>query len=523
MPAPHVIAVETFAHHGTVAEFDALVVLSDSLSAIADQAIVEALVAHQTIDGRVGKELVVVPCAEAPAQRLIHIPTGELTHYYDDVRRIFDAARKAADTLLAAGAQKPLVMVNLAQKANQFSKAKEASYLGLCQGLWQPLEAREAQLESELEPISAIGIVGVNAAQAEQLYALELGKRLARDLCGTEPERMAPPAFADYCVEAFKDTAVKVEVIADDSVLRKEYPLLHAVARASVPVERHQPRVVRLTYDGSGLTQKSLFLAGKGITFDTGGADLKVGGHMAGMSRDKGGAASVAGFMRTLAEVKPENLKVVAELGVVRNSIGDDAFVPDEIIRGHAGVRVRVGNTDAEGRMVLADVLSHLRELALAEPQQTQPELFSVATLTGHAAIALGPYTGYVQNGCAESRQVAKHIIANGELWGDCGEISRSRREDYAFIAPRSKADDVLSSNNAPSVSTMRGHQFPMAFLAIASGLVQHDVDCTEPLAYTHVDIAGSGVENSDWQHGKPTAAALTALVSTYAFSGKGH
>ncbi|WP_100644450.1 M17 family metallopeptidase [Alteromonas facilis] len=523
MPVPHILAVESLDREDLVATFDAAVIVSDTLEAIESPTWGNALLAHQHVDARVGKEMVVIACEDAPGKRLVHVPTGKLNHYYDDVRRVFDSARSAAKSLVAMGSVKPLVMVNLSTKAKKFAHAIEVAGLGIAQGLWQPLEAREALVESDIEPVSQIGLVGLSESQAQHLYALELGKRLARDLCGTEPERMAPPNFANYCVDAFKGTAVKVDVIDDDARLRKDYPLLHAVARASVKVTRHQPRVVRLTYEGKGLTQKSLFLAGKGITFDTGGADLKVGGHMAGMSRDKGGAASVAGFMRTLAEIAPPNIKVVAELGVVRNSIGDDAFVPDEIIKGHAGVRVRVGNTDAEGRMVLADVLSHLRELALEEPQETQPELFSVATLTGHAAIALGPYTGYVQNGAAEARKVADNILTHAEPWGDCGEVSRSRREDYAFIAPRTKADDVLSSNNAPSVSTMRGHQFPMAFLAIASGLDKHDVDSTQPMPYTHVDIAGSGVENSDWQHGTPTAAAVTALVATYALPALEH
>jgi leucyl aminopeptidase len=88
-----------------------------------------------------------------------------------------------------------------------------------------------------------------------------------------------------------------------------------------------------MTYEGEGPIEHSLYLAGKGITFDTGGADLKVGGHMAGMSRDKGGAASVAGFMKMVAMLKPKGLKVVAEIGAVRNSIGVDAFVSDEIVQ----------------------------------------------------------------------------------------------------------------------------------------------------------------------------------------------
>ena len=108
-----------------------------------------------------------------------------------------------------------------------------------------------------------------------------------------------------------------------------------------------------------------------------------------------------------------------------------------------------------------------------------------------------------MENGVARAKDSAIKLSAAGDLWADPAEVSRSRREDFDFVKPRTKADDLLSSNNAASAVTARGHQFPMAFLQISSGL-----DKTSH-AYTHVDIAGSGVENSDWQHGKPTAAAL--------------
>lgn len=139
----------------------------------------------------------------------------------------------------------------------------------------------------------------------------------------------------------------------DLAILERQYPLLHAVARASLPVPRHHPRVIRLEYRGSGPIERRVFFAGKGVTYDTGGADIKAGGIMAGMKRDKGGAAAAAGFMQAVAQLKPANLHAIAYLGMVRNSVGSEAYVADEIITSHAGKRVLVVNTDAEGRMVM--------------------------------------------------------------------------------------------------------------------------------------------------------------------------
>lgn len=134
-----------------------------------------------------------------------------------------------------------------------------------------------------------------------------------------------------------------------------------AVSRCALAVPRHHPRVVRVEYRGDGPITRQVMFAGKGVTYDTGGADIKAGGIMAGMSRDKCGAAAAAGFVRSVAELAPPGLRVVALLGLVRNSVGADAYVADEIIASHAGRRVLVVNTDAEGRMVMADLLSHLR------------------------------------------------------------------------------------------------------------------------------------------------------------------
>ena len=494
-------------------EWDAIIFISDLAGSARYKGINSVIDACTGNDKRIGKQTLLLQAPELAGGRLIYAPTGPLNRDYDDVRRIADAAKSAADIAVQSGASKPLLVVELSEQSQTFSQAMDVAYLALCQAAWQPLEAREALGEENVETLSQAGLLVDAERDVQFLAALEAGRRVARDLCGTEPERMAPPAFADYCESAFSGSQVKVSVLKDNDKIRQQYPLLHAVARASVQVERHQPRVIRLEYTGEGEIEHTLYLAGKGITFDTGGADLKVGGHMAGMSRDKGGAAAAAGIMKVLAAYRPKGIKVVAELGAVRNSIGSDAFVPDEIITGHAGKRVRVGNTDAEGRMVLADILSHFREEA---KQAVNPEIFSMATLTGHAAIAFGPYTALVENGPARNQSTAINLANVGERWGDPAEQSLSRREDFDFVKPRTKADDVISSNNAPSVATVRGHQFPMAFLSIASGLDQHGSNSDNPLPYTHVDIAGSGIENGDWQHGKPTAAPVVAFAVRY-------
>lgn len=176
---------------------------------------------------------------------------------------------------------------------------------------------------------------------------------------------------------------------------------------------------------------------------------------------------------------------------MVRNSIGPNAYVADELIVSRAGIRIRVGNTDAEGRMAMVDLLAHLKEQVLTNGW-ANPQLFTVATLTGHACIVSGNYTMVMDNGPARKNQVSQRIIEAGERIGDPCELSTIRREDYEFIKGKSEYEQILQCNNAASSRTPRGHQFPAAFLAVVSGLNNHGLDSDKPIGYTHIDIAAS-------------------------------
>ena len=131
----------------------------------------------------------------------------------------------------------------------------------------------------------------------------------------------------------------------------------------------------------------------------------------------------------------------------------------------------------------------------------------------------MGPYGLAVENRPGRRAGLARELAERGEAWGDPFEITRSRREDFEFIRPRSRADDVLSCNNDASVNTPRGHQFPMAFLTVAAGLDRHGASSRRPLRYVHLDIGGSAFEGGDWQHGRPTATPLLALSALIGMS----
>jgi hypothetical protein len=194
---------------------------------------------------------------------------------------------------------------------------------------------------------------------------------------------------------------------------------------------------------------------------------VQTGGHMIGMSRDKCGAAAAAGIMRSLAALAPTGVRVVAYLGFVRNSIGSDSYVADEIIRAHSGCRVLVRNTDAEGRMVLSDMLSHARAEIVATPRERRPAstvVHTIATLTGHAVLAHGMgYSIVMDNGPARAAGLSEGLRRVGEAMGDPFEVSHVRREDYDFVAPKTAEYDVIQVNNLPSAATVSGRRVSCA------------------------------------------------------------
>ncbi len=139
------------------------------------------------------------------------------------------------------------------------------------------------------------------------------------------------------------------------------------------------------------------------------------------------------------------------------------------------------------------------------------------ATLTGHAIIACGVgYSIAVPNGPAAAAGVPAELAAAGAALGDPFELSTLRREDFDFVAAKTPLYDVMQGNTAPSVSTPRGHQFPAAVMSVASGLSEHGSDSADPIAFCHLDIAGSSVA-APFIDGVTTGAPLAALAAVYA------
>jgi leucyl aminopeptidase len=200
---------------------------------------------------------------------------------------------------------------------------------------------------------------------------------LARDLINTPASDLGPTELADAAVKVAESVGARHRVVIGDALLDENYPTIHAVGRAST----RGPRLVDIVWGDEAAPKVTL--VGKGVCFDSGGLDLKTAAGMKMMKKDMGGAAIVLGLAQAIMAARlPVRLRVL--LPIVENAVSGNAMRPLDIVRTRKGLTVEIGNTDAEGRLILCD--------ALAEASSESPALLvDLATLTGAARVALGP------------------------------------------------------------------------------------------------------------------------------------
>ena len=215
--------------------------------------------------------------------------------------------------------------------------------------------------------------VGVDKAN---INAIISGEFLTRDLINTPANDMGPSELEEEVRKLAKKHKATISVITGDALLKQNLPMIHAVGRASA----RAPRLIDMKWGDSG---PSLTLVGKGVCFDTGGLNIKAGSSMGLMKKDMGGAAHVLGLAQMIMATNLK-LRLRVLIPAVENAIGNSAFRPQDILTSRKGLTVEINNTDAEGRLVLAD--------ALALADETPPDLMiCIATLTGAARVAVGP------------------------------------------------------------------------------------------------------------------------------------
>ena len=225
-------------------------------------------------------------------------------------------------------------------------------------------------------PAPKARLVAPDGVDGKRLETIASGEALARDLINTPASDMGPEELEMAARELAKKFDATFEVTVGDALIERNLPMIHAVGRASP----RPPRLIDLRWGNAG---PQVTLVGKGVCFDTGGLNLKPGTSMALMKKDMGGAANVLGLAQMLMASNAA-LRLRVLVPAVENSVSGASFRPGDILTSRKGLTVEVNNTDAEGRLVLADALT------LADEEE--PDIIvSMATLTGAARVALGP------------------------------------------------------------------------------------------------------------------------------------
>ncbi len=225
----------------------------------------------------------------------------------------------------------------------------------------------------------------------------------ARDLQDTPPGDMGPEDFVQVTKNMAQETGLAIDVWDEKKLSQEGYNALLAVGRGS----SRQPRLITLEHKHPD-AKKTICLVGKGITFDTGGYNIKLTGFIEGMKYDMSGAAVVFGILQAVAKLNLP-VTVIGICALADNMVSANAYLPSDVIRTAHGVTVEVGNTDAEGRLVLSDALHHA---TLQKPDA----IIDFATLTGACVIALGSSTAAA---FGNDEELAEELVQAGNVVGE--------------------------------------------------------------------------------------------------------
>jgi leucyl aminopeptidase len=321
---------------------------------------------------------------------------------------------------------------------------------------------------------------GVDAAEVERLRA---ATTLARDLVNTPANDMSPEALAQAAVDLANRYDARHRVVTGDELLKMRFPAVHAVGRAAAVA----PRVFDMEWGDAA--HPRVTLVGKGVCFDSGGLDIKPAASMLLMKKDMGGAAVTLALAQLTMDARlPVRLRVIVPM--VENAISANAYRPGDILATRKGLSVEVGNTDAEGRLILCD--------ALALADEDKPDLLiDMATLTGAARVALGPELPALF--CSDDALAARLV-----------QIGQAEADPLWQLPLWSGYDDELASKvadlNNVSSSGFSGAIFGALFLRRF---------VTDARAWLHLDLyAWNGKERP----GRPVGAEPQTVRALYAF-----
>ena len=309
-----------------------------------------------------------------------------------------------------------------------------------------------------------------------------------RDLVNTTPQDMNPQDLSNEAISLANDHGMSCTVLDEHALEKESMNAMLSVGRASI----HKPRLIHLGYKPEN-PKATITLVGKGLTYDSGGLSLKPANSMVTMKMDKAGACAVLGILKAVSELKLP-IEVHGFIGAAENMVDGSAYKPDDVLKARSGKTIEVRNTDAEGRLVLADVLSYAQDSVKSD------FIFDYATLTGACLVALGPYTtGMMGNSNHLKHKFQKATANSGELTGSLPFNNHLKKLIKSEIA------DVCNIGSKPYGGAITAALF-----------LDHFIHDDMKSKWLHFDIAGPAYTESTWDvnpHGA-TGAGVRMSVS---------
>jgi len=327
----------------------------------------------------------------------------------------------------------------------------------------------------------------------EESVAICNSVNMVRDFVNTTPEDFYPAVMAKHALNIAKENNLECKILDEDYLEENNMGSMLAVGRAS----RHRSKLIHLTYKPSAKikTKAKIVLVGKGLTYDSGGLSLKPADFMVSMKSDKSGGCAVLGIMNTISALNLP-IEVHGIVGAVENMIGGDAYKPDDVLTARNGKTIEVKNTDAEGRLVLADCLCYAQDEI-----KDIDYIFDYATLTGACVVGVGQYTsGIMGNNSALKCKIVKSALNSGEL---ATTLPFNR-----YLKKTLKSEIADMSNIA---STRYGG-------AITAGMfLDNFIKDENKDKWVHLDIAGPAFVDSAWGY-NPAGASGAGVRLTLEF-----
>ena len=424
-------------------------------------------------------------CLLAHSKR-IYVGADSIEH--DDIRSAYAAAIKALRNTKVEHIKTALYL------GNNLTQNLQAMVEGIILGDY---EFDTYKTEKTKHPIKNVTIAAedfngkeIDIEQAKRAVedAIKVAEatNFTREIINTPPDDMTPSKLAEIASKLAETNGLECTILDENGLKEEKMGAFLAVSRASA----HPPRLIHLKYKPNNAKYK-IALVGKGLTYDSGGLSLKPSDYMVTMKSDKSGACAVLGIMKAVSELGLP-VEVHGIIGATENMIGGNAYKPDDILKAKNGKTIEIRNTDAEGRLVLADCLCYAQE------KVTPDYLFDFATLTGACVVALGEYTtGIMGHDSRLKHSFSRAAAKAGELTG---------------TLPFNRYLKKLLKSSVADVCNISSSRYGGAITAAL--FLDHFIEEEYKDKWLHLDIAGPAFVEKEWGY-NPAGASGAGVRMT--------